>query len=65
LRDTQYIPWNRTLADFPGANNYGGKAVNFAVGLTSKVTALPLAAVMGVADNDEEVPIYDEGDDFK
>lgn len=47
LIDTPYIPWARTLGDFPGANNFGNKPVYFMPGLAKKVTSIPLDAVLG------------------
>ena len=55
LRETPYTPWSRTLGDFPGADNYDNKTVYFMAGLRSKVTALPLAGVIGadIVDGEE------------
>jgi putative DNA primase/helicase len=47
LRETPYVPWQRTLGDFPGSHNNDNKPVHFMAGLTSKVMSLPLADVLG------------------
>jgi putative DNA primase/helicase len=59
LSDTPYIPWARTLGDYPNADNLGNKAMYFMAGLTSKAIAIPVDSVLGrdVADqNEEELP---------
>lgn len=62
LKDTQYIPWSRTLQDFTGARAYG-KPVYFMPGLTSRAMALPLIEVMG---GDVELSIdADDADGFR
>lgn len=58
LADTPYIPWGRTLGDYPKANNHDNKPVYFMAGMTSKATALPLDLVLGKTTEieDEELP---------
>ena len=57
LKETPYIPWAQTAGDFPGATNAGNRAVYFMAGLTSKVTAIPLAAMFpDKQDEGEELP---------
>lgn len=48
LRDTPWGVWRRTLGDFDGADNCGGKVVYFAAGLRTKATGVPLDAALGV-----------------
>jgi hypothetical protein len=61
LNETPWIPWMRTLGDLPGADNYGGKAVYFANGLTSRCMSIPLSAVTGRKDEAwEEIPIEED-----
>lgn len=67
LRDTPWVPWARTLGDYPGAGNNGNKTVYFLKGVTSKVTSIPIDALRDVT----EVSAYDEveidawdGEDF-
>lgn len=61
LSDTPWIPWNRTLGDYPGSDNNGGRAVYFTTGFTSKATAIPLDAVMpGEGREEFEIPIEEE-----
>lgn len=47
LKDTAYVPWDRALKDWPGADNNDNKPVHFSAGFSSKVTRLPLASVLG------------------
>ena len=47
LSETPWAVWNRTLGDYPGAGVAGNRAVYFGPGWNSKVTTVPLAAVMG------------------
>lgn len=58
LTDTPYIPWGRTLGDYPNSHNNDNKALYFMAGLTTKVTALPLDLVLGKTNEieDEELP---------
>jgi putative DNA primase/helicase len=64
LSGTPWVPWSRTLGDFVGADNYGGKAVYFGYG-TSKVVSLPLDALLGpvaaddAVSDEEEIPLED------
>jgi putative DNA primase/helicase len=47
LAETPWAVWSRTLGDYPGAGVAGNKAVYFGPGWNSKVTTVPLSAVMG------------------
>lgn len=47
LDKTPWAVWRTTLSDFKGADNYGNKTVRFMAGLTSKVTTVPLDAILG------------------
>jgi len=58
LADTPWVPWNRTLGDYPGADNAGGKAIYFAPGLVSRATSIPLEAVL--REHENEPPEADE-----
>jgi len=61
LDKTPWIPWQRTLGDYPDASNAGGKAFYFAPGLTSKATAIPLDRIMGPVDDVwSEIPIEED-----
>lgn len=61
LADTPWIPWQRTLGDYPGADNAGGKTHYFGPGFTSKCTSIPLASIMpGEERQEQEIPIDDE-----
>lgn len=60
LSDTPWIPWGRTLGDYPGADGTG-KPKYFAPGLTSRYTSIPLATIMGPTDDTwSEIPIEEE-----
>ena len=56
LSDTPYVPWARTLGDYPSADNLENKAMYFMAGLTSKAIAIPVDDVLGreVEDTHEE-----------
>lgn len=45
LRDTPWQSWRRTLSDYDGADNCGGKVVYFAPGLKTKATGIPISAL--------------------
>lgn len=45
LRDTPWGEWRRTLSDYDGADNYGGKVVSFAAGIKTKATSIPMSAL--------------------
>lgn len=66
LRDTPWVPWARTLGDYPGSGNNDNKTVYFMRGVTSKVTSIPVDALRDmsmVASGDEvEIDAWDEGD---
>ena len=63
LRDTPWVPWARTLGDYPGSSNNGNKPVYFMAGVTSKVTSIPIDALREVVEPvEEELHIYEEGD---
>ena len=57
LKDTPWGVWNRTLGDFDGADNAGGKTVYFTHGIKSRATSIPLKAALGIDDG--------FGDDFE
>ena len=59
LSDTPWVPWGRTLGDYPGADNADGKTVYFAPGYVSKATSIPLDAFLREADADEPVVDYE------
>ena len=44
LRDTSWVPWSRTLGDYPGCTNNGNKTVSFLRGFSSKVKSIPIDA---------------------
>jgi putative DNA primase/helicase len=46
LRNTPWNPWQRTLGDYPGSDNFGNKSVYFMAGLIQKVTAIPIAGLI-------------------
>jgi hypothetical protein len=48
LRDTPWGVWRRTLGDFDGADNCGGRVVYFGNGVKSKATSIPLNLALGV-----------------
>lgn len=56
LKETPWGVWRRTLSDFDGADNCGGKVVYFSAGMRTKATSLPLDAALGV-------DVVDAGDD--
>lgn len=61
LQDTPWSPWNRTLGDYPGSDNFGGKAVYFGPGLTSKCISIPVSAVLAPVVSDwSGVPVEEE-----
>ena len=64
LAETPYIPWARTLGDFPGANNKDNKAFYFMAGLTGKVTAIPLHTVIEPIQDEVEIP-FEEDDAWR
>jgi hypothetical protein len=45
LKDTPWSPWRRTLGDYDGADNCGGRVVYFSPGLKSKATSIPISAL--------------------
>lgn len=59
LSSTPWVPWSRTLGDYPGADNYNNKPVYFMPGVTCKVTSLPLDSLIAV----ETVVMDDEEED--
>lgn len=64
LRDTPWVPWARTLGDYPGSGNNGNKTVYFMKGVTSKVTSIPIDALRDVTEPVEvEIDAWD-GEDF-
>jgi putative DNA primase/helicase len=52
LKDTPWSPWRRTLGDYDGADNCGGRVVYFSPGLKSKATSIPISA-LGLEDSGE------------
>lgn len=52
LRDTPWVPWARTLGDFPDSGNNGNRAVSFLRGVVSKVKTIPVGALGEVAVDD-------------
>lgn len=48
LKDTPWgASWKRTLGDYPGSDNCGGRVVYFAAGIKSRATSIPLADALG------------------
>jgi putative DNA primase/helicase len=61
LSDTPWIPWNRTLSDYPGSDNNKNKPRYFAPGLVSKCIAIPITAVLPDAlPTESEIPFDEE-----
>jgi len=66
LKNTPWVPWARTLGDYPGADNVGNKVVHFMAGLKSRATSIPIDALLDksaaveVASGEVEIP-FDDG----
>jgi len=62
LASTPWVPWNRTLGDYPGADNFSNRVVHFSLGARGKVVSLPLDALMDMpmVAVEEEIPIDEE-----
>jgi len=68
LDETPWGVWRRTLGDYPGADNFGNRAVTFGPGFVAKVTSLPLDEVMGFAvsrEDEEEIGFGDMAGGFE
>ena len=57
LSNSPWVPWARTLGDYPGADNYNNKSVYFMAGVTSKVVSIPLDGLVDRVEEADEMEI--------